>query len=286
MSDSLYETFKNKYGVCYKKRKIFNNIKDSIPAAPIFKEFEIYQDKLNIFLWGISSDESYIRDSCKYSLETAKKFNLDPQILGINYDNSFLDNLQWKIALSRLYLLKDVTIKDDSNRVMIFMDGFDTLFNGNEKQILERFYKFNTKILFSSEKHFTYQWSEYKDKFDKFESLYKYINSGTIIGYSKELYTMACECIEFLENSTGVDRGNDVGILGKYVYQHMDDPRLILLDTNCEIFWVTSNDNDNLIKFGTYNANTNTRPLILNFNGGGRESSELYKTTCKIIMST
>ena len=95
---------------------------------------------------------------------------------------------------------------------------------------------------------------------------------------------MACECINFLENSYGTDRGNDQGIIGKYVYQHMDDSKLIRLDTNCEIFWVTSNDNDNLLKYGTYNVNTNTNPLILHVIGGGREMSELYKNTCKIIM--
>lgn len=301
MSDSLYEKFKNKYGVCYKTKKIFNTTKKlenienvSSLESPIiqnvcsklaFKDIEIFKDKLNIFLWGISNDEIYIRAGCKYALQTAEKFNLHPQILGINYYNSFLDNLQWKIPLSRLYLLRDVTIKDDINRVMLFMDGFDTLFNGNESQILEKFYKFNTKILFSSEKLFTYQWSEYKDKFDKIDSLYKYVAAGTIIGYSKDLYNMACECIKFLENCTGQDRGNDQGIIGKYVYEHIDDSKLILLDTNCEIFWVTSNDNDNLLKYGTYNVNTNTEPLILHVVGGGRESYELYKNTSKIIMN-
>jgi hypothetical protein len=292
MSDSLYETFKNKYGVCYKKRQIFNSVNDNIPvykivssSVPIFNKFELYQDKLNIFLWGISTDESYIRNGCKYALETAKKFNLDPQILGLNYDNSFLDILQWKISLSRLYLMRDVTLKDDINRVMIFMDGFDTLFNGNETQILEKFHKFNTKILFSSEKYFTYQWAEYKDKFNKIDSLYKYANAGTIIGYSKELYNMACECIQFLEKSTGIDRGNDRGIIGKYVYEHMDDSSLLALDTNCDIFWVTSDDNTNLLKYSTYNVNTNTRPLILHVSGGGRESLELYKNTAKKIMN-
>jgi len=306
MSDSLYEKFKNKYGVCYKTRKIFSTIKkienikkfehikqvssldlsiiQNVCSQPVFKDIEIFKDKLNIFLWGISNDESFIRDGCKYALQTAEKFNLHPQILGINYDNSFLDHLQWKIVLSRLYLLRDVTIKDDINRVMVFMDGFDTLFNGNETQILERFYKFNTKILFSSEKCFTYQWAEYKDKFDKLNTLYRYVDAGTIIGYSKDIYNMACECINFLENSNGTDRGNDQGIIGKYVYQHMDDSKLIRLDTNCEIFWVTSNDNDNLLKYGTYNVNTNTNPLILHVIGGRRERYELYKNTCKIIM--
>jgi hypothetical protein len=301
MSDSLYEKFKNKYGVCYKTKKILPTIKkvehikiisslevpiiQSVCSQPMFKDIEIFKDKLNIFLWGISNDESYIRDGCKYALQTAETFNLHPQILGLNYDNSFLDHLQWKTLLSRLYLLRDVTIKDDINRVMVFMNGFDTLFNGNERQILEKFYKFNTKILFSSEKYFTYQWSDYKDKFDKIDSLYKYVNAGTIIGYSKDLYNMACECIQFLEKSNGRDRGNDQGILGKYIYEHMDDSKLILLDTNCEIFWVTSNDNDNLLKYGTHNVNTNTRPLILRVVVDGRESSELYKNTCNIIIN-
>ena len=126
---------------------------------------------------------------------------------------------------------------------------------------------------------------EYKDKFDKIDSLYKYVNVGTIIGYSKDLYNMACECIQFLEKSNGRDRGNDQGIIGKYIYEHMDDSKLILLDTNCEIFWVTSNDNDNLLKYGTHNVNTNTRPLILRVAVDGRESSELYKNTCNIIIN-
>jgi hypothetical protein len=111
------------------------------------------------------------------------------------------------------------------------------------------------------------------------------VNAGTIIGYSKQLYNMACECINILEKTGGSDRGNDQGNLGKYVYNHMDDPRLISLDTNCDIFWVTTNDNDILLKFGTCNKNTNTRPLILHVSGGRRDSIELYKKTCEKIMN-
>jgi len=279
------ERFKEKYFACYKTRTILPKRETKTFKQPVVKHnMPSCKGDLPIFVWGISNNEQYIRNNCAELFKTANKFDLKPQLLGINFDSSFLSHLKWGQVLSRLYLMKEATENDTNNKVMIFMDGFDTLFNGNQNQILDAFHKLNTKIAISAERCFTYQWSEYKDKFDTIGSPYKYVAAGTIIGYSESIHAMACECINYLENAQGEDRGNDQGIIGRYVYQHIDQPEFIKLDTNCSIFWVTTQDNNLLEKGKLYNECTNTSPFIYHIVGGNRENKHLYNTTFRKIM--
>ena len=199
-------------------------------------------DKLDIYLWGIYDNKKYIMDNCKYSLTSARKYNLKPKILGLNYDSSHIKHIKHRFVLSRLYLLRDLTLNISDNRILLIMDGFDTLFNGTKEQILERFYSQNTNLLISGEKAFTYQWDNYKDKYDKLDYLYKYLNAGTFIGYSNCIKGMALSCIKMIEESTEFDRGNDQG-MGKYLYNNFEKETENKLDYN-SLFWVTTNDND------------------------------------------
>ena len=123
-----------------------------------------------------------------------------------------------------------------------------------------------------------------KDKYNNIASFYKYLNAGTIIGFSKSLYKMAVDCINFFEKSASYDRGNDQGIFGKYVYENIDKTNFVKLDTNCKLFWVTSGDNNILQKSYTYNSNTKTAPPILHIIGANRESKELFNKIYNKIM--
>lgn len=245
---------------------------------------DIPTNNLDVYLWGISNNEKYIMDNCKYSLNTARKYKLNPKILGLNYGWSRLQHIEHGFVLSRLYLLRDLTMKIKDNRILLIMDGFDTLFNGTKEEILERFYSQNTNLLISSEKAFTYQWDNYKDKYDKINSLYKYLNAGTFIGFSDSIKKMATYCIKMIEEGTGDDRGNDQGLMGQYLYNNLEKKNENKLDSNCSLFWVTTDDNTIFTSTPFYNTVTKSHPIIYHVVGGRREYERMYIDTYTKIM--
>lgn len=245
----------------------------------------INKSKLDIYLWGISDDKEYILKNSEYALETAEKFNLKPKMLGLQYDWKYLSHLAHGKVLSRLYILRDLAATIHDNRILLIMDGFDTLFKGNEEEILIKFYSAKTKLLFSSEKAFTYQWPNYKDKYDALSSLYKYVNAGTFIGYANSIKKMANYCINLIETTKGQDRGNEQGLIGKYLYNNLEKKSENKLDHNCELFWVTSKDEKEFNASPFYNQNTKSNPLIYHVIGGRSNNVFLYKKTFTKIMN-
>ena len=291
MSEEQNEMFKKMFGACYKTRTLmgqFNIQKDKIKP---YKNFNINDNKLNIFLWAITDQtdtnadatdiEIDIRKKLSKCLNTADKYKLNIQLLGLKYDISFLLGLNWHNTLAKFYLLKDITENDDNNIIMI-LDGNSILFNSDEKQITDKFKNIGAKILFGADKEFTYQWGEYRDNFDKEKSAYRYVCSNNMIGYSKDINIMAKDCIKFLENAAGNDRGNDCGIIGRYVHENMEKGIGLKIDTKCEIFWMTTCDKIIFENNYDFNIITKTCPLILNVFGG---PAELYQTTYEKIMS-
>jgi hypothetical protein len=81
---------------------------------------------------------------------------------------------------------------------------------------------------------------ELRHKYDAIPSPYRYVASGTIIGFAGALKQMTEEGIYGIEY--GFSHGNHQGLVGKYVYDHFDDAVLVRLDTQCQLFWVTSDD--------------------------------------------
>jgi hypothetical protein len=69
------------------------------------------------------------------------------------------------------------------------VDGFDVLFCGNADEIKQRFLSFKCDCVISVERAYSQQSGKYKNYFDKIhcESPYRYINSGSIIGYAGAL---------------------------------------------------------------------------------------------------
>ena len=244
----------------------------------------ITKPKLDIYLWGISNNKKYIYDNCKYSLNTAYKYGLKPKILGLNHDNSHIKHLKWGSVLSRFYLLRDLTNTIHDNRILLIMDGFDTLFRGTKEQIIKRFLSQKTDLLISAENTFTYQWEHFKDKYDKTNKIYKYVNAGTFIGYSDSIKKMANTCINYINNSNDNDTGNDQGLLGKYVYNNLQNHNQIKLDSDNSIFWVTTGDSKLLENNYKFNPITKTYPIIYHVICGRRDDFKVYLDVYNKIM--
>lgn len=81
-------------------------------------------------------------------------------------------------------LLLEYTKILDENEIIIFMDGFDTLFLGETEELLEKFKKQNSKIVLSVENIGRLDFI-HKAVFSKYKG--KFINTGLFMGYAGEL---------------------------------------------------------------------------------------------------
>ena len=221
--------------------------------------------KVKIFLWGINQDKKLIENMCQKSVNTANHYKISINYLGIG--TKFVEHKQ------RLGILKTFLPKLDKNTIIILMDGSDTLFNDNLENIIDKFLKKNTKIFISAEKGFTYQYPQYKKKFDTINEkhIYKYVNAGTFMGYAGNILNMINDLFEIDKKISA----NDQGLLGIWVHENIHNTSLVKMDVDTEIFWVTTGDwkkilsdtfdNSNII----INPNTLNRPGIIHYTGKG-----------------
>ena len=254
---------------------------------------EEYYKKSDLLVWGwaINPDRKKMEKGAEKFLNTAKKFNLNTELIGIGY------TYKRHLAQDRFYVLRDFLKKVSPDQIIVVMDSFDTLINGASKEILRKFKKFKTRILFSAETGWTWQYEHEKHNFENEKSPYKYIAAGTYMGYAKDLQQMNNDCIELLENPKAYTKADlktaaEMGIMGIWVGKYIKDKSKVRLDTNCEIFWVTTHDNDlfekQLKNVKITNPNTKTNPLMYHIVGATREKDviKLYQNIYDKIMNS
>jgi len=125
---------------------------------------------LRIFIWAINKSRSFMEDKCEKMLKSAEVHGVRVELLGIGHE--FVSHSQ------RMEILRDALEEmgeqERNSTVVVAMDGSDTLFNGSGDVIIERFRQMNTRILIAAEKAYTYQYLEFKEKFDKIITPYPY----------------------------------------------------------------------------------------------------------------
>lgn len=229
------------------------NIKLKTPKNTNFKNI-IKKENVKVFIWGVNESEKMVKDFSKRLIDTANLYNIKYKFIGIGQKYSKnSDN-------NRIFLLQEEFKKLDESDIVICLDAKDTLINDSLDSIINKFKLKNTKILISAEKIFTYQWEKYKDKFDKSKTIYKYVNSGTYMGYVKDINYMISEISKLEEfKNTKVDQG----VLGVWVYNNLENTELVQLDSDADIFWVTSGEWDDIYN---YYSQKDKKPLINIFN--------------------
>lgn len=156
---------------------------------------------------------------------SAKRFNIPITILG--------SGIKWTRNYLKIQLLYDA-IKDlDNNEIILCSDAFDVLYLAGEQQILEKFLTFNGKIVFGAEKLYSHHYPKYKNFWDTIGEKYdyKYLNSGTFIGYQKDILTMLTNILNTSKNYT---ESSDQKLYGKYVVKNPDK---VVLDYTAKLFW-------------------------------------------------
>ena len=250
-------------------------------------------ENLLVWGWGINKDRTTIEKLSKPFLESGKFCKLNCDLIGVGVDYAKWetdvingDGSKAGRGLQRFYVLRDALKNVNPNQIIVVMDTADTILVGSEEEILSRFKKHNTKILISAEKGYTYQYPKYREKFDKnnTKTPYKYIAAGTFIGYADAIKQMVDDCINMCckNEKSEVYNKVEMTVMSVWIHKHLipnqpiNEQALIKLDTNCDIFWVTTEDSNNYLKNldnykssrRFYNQITNTYPLILHLVGG------------------
>jgi GR25 family glycosyltransferase involved in LPS biosynthesis len=158
-------------------------------------------------------------------------------------------------------------LKSDPNAIVLFVDGYDVLFLDGLENIVNLFLSKETPVLFSAEKSC---WPDRSlvDKYPDAPYLYKFLNSGTFIGYAVDLYKITERARKEKLPNIADDQlyYTNEFLYGKYKH-------LISLDYKCEIFQCLGGAYEDIkIKKGKlYNTATNSKPLIAHGNSGKEE---------------
>lgn len=171
----------------------------------------------------------------------------------------------------------------DDNELIFFTDGTDVVFLASENEILDKFYKFNTDLLFSPDLNCWPDKSMASFYDQNTNSPFMYLNSGGFIGKAGLIKQM-------LEENDNEDENYSYS--NQYVWSkcYLKNKHRMKLDTNCEIFCTFYNDigneyissdldkvyelknrwfedNFSIENYRIYNKITNTYPCQAHFNG-------------------
>jgi hypothetical protein len=231
---------------------------------------------MKILVWGIENELIIAKTKASYLIDTANIFGINMEFIGIG--ETFIGFRE------RLPILQKHLRTVDPKEIIVVMDGYDTLFNNKPEIALERFLAKSTRILISAEKAFTYQYSAYFEKYNQIESPYKFVNAGTYMGYAGDILNMLNTMFEVPYD------GIDQGMIGAWLYDKLDQPEKVQLDTNCDVFWVASGDWNKLKEIAESknpikNPFTDTRPFVIHNTGNADNSlRQSYEIAYKNIM--
>lgn len=226
---------------------------------------------LRILAWAINEDVQKMEESCAPLLETAAVQGVAVELFGTGV--KFVEHKQ-RVSLLRDFLA-DQNEKEDT--IFVCMDGADTLLADGEETLLERFLHFETRILISAERDFVHQYEIYRDHFEAIESPYRYVNAGTFMGFGDALLEMLEEMLEIDQRQPG----NDQRLLGIWAHRNLKRTAKMKLDCNCEVFWVTTRDWEQILSERGFarirNSVTNTTPVIVHGIGGRDPGTKMEK---------
>lgn len=169
---------------------------------------------------------------------SASYYGIKVEVLG--------EGIVWKRNYQKIQMLYNEIRDLDENEVILCTDAFDVLYLEGEKSILDKFINLvgepeqfgRNKVIFSGEKLYSHHYPKYRKYWDSLDSPYgyRYLNSGTFIGYQKDVVRM----LEWIiENSQNYKESSDQKLFAKY---EVKNPGSILLDGRCKLFWCSGGE--------------------------------------------
>jgi uncharacterized protein with PIN domain len=174
-------------------------------------------------------------DKIQRLLDSAKLQNIDVETIGEGRDV----NEGGKFNGKNLWLYEKVCELDE-NEIVVCTDSFDVIYLTNADEIKQKFLKMNTKIVYSAECLYNHQDSKFLEYYKKLGKgkHYKYLNSGALIGYAKNIKDKFEVIFNYSQTEIDESVSYNQGRVGKYI---AENPNKVKLDYDCEIFWTDIN---------------------------------------------
>ena len=151
---------------------------------------------------------------------------------------------------------------DLGNHIILFTDSYDVIINGSSEEIVSRFRKMESPIVFSAEKT-CWPDESLKERYPKSPTNYRYLNSGGFIGYGDH--------ISKLVNKVSVNNEYDDQLYyTERFFEDLKGNKDTILDYNQFLFQTMNESLEDIIVEGgnLKNTVTNESPLIIHANGG------------------
>ena len=209
------------------------------------------------------------------AVESAIRHNFELIILG--WGEKWL-GLSQKLTGAYNYI-KSLPPKD----VILFTDAFDVLYTDEPDNILQKFLSAKTEILFSAEcgcwPHVMEDRDACFNKYPKSPTPYRYLNSGTWIGYAKPAADMLLQIIK--EAGNDFTNANDQKLVADFYINGRFGIKLDFYNLIFQSMHMTldpplphCNPVEHVIKTPENkwkNKLTNSLPSVFHFNGGGKQ---------------
>lgn len=194
---------------------------------------------------AVSPSNRYDEYEMKYLLESSKNLGFSIEIIGLDRPFTFMSKITWL----QEYLF---TLPKEENPIICFTDAYDVFYSDTLETIRDKFLSFNCGIVWSVERAYSHQLKTDMSFYDNLDtsskSPYKYINTGTFMGYKNDLLQLMNDIIESTKDisfindlaqegwtlsSTSVDQT----IISHHLAQNWHK-YTIILDRACQIFYI------------------------------------------------
>lgn len=217
-----------------------------------------------LVIFTVASDET---DGFRRFARSAQIYGLQPKILGMHEEWLGGDMSKGMGGGYKVRLLKKAIegYKDDTSTIIMFVDSYDVVFAAGEDEILRKFYKFNSNVVFSAE-GFCWPDKSLADSYPKANGE-RFLNSGGFMGYAPQVHSI-------VSSSDLEDEADDQLFYTKvYLNEDLRKKWGIKLDHRAEIFQNLNGAVGDVQLLGfdsepyVHNSAYGTTPLVIHGNG-------------------
>jgi len=271
----------------FKDRKKIVALKNTVISQASREEFGT--DIEGQYLIGILSIVTAGTDESKMSCLFSSLMNNKSQVFNLGKDKKWLggDVTNGPGGGQKVNLLYNFLKTQPDNSVVLFVDAYDVFFTESKEEIFSRFFKSDCDILFAAEKS-CWPDSNLKELFLPSSTPYRFLNSGSFIGYRWAL-------LRLIENEINNTDDDQLFYHKKYLSNLNGENFNVKLDTNCYIFQClggAESDVEVVNSSKIVNKITGNYPCVIHGNGGPNTKIEFLKlfnntyNTVNILPST
>jgi hypothetical protein len=165
----------------------------------------------------------------KYALKASCKY------YGLELITIVAEDTEWSSHRNKDIELSKVLLTLNPDELVLFTDGYDTFFIGNEEKIVSRYhYSRNNKDILIAAEQVCFPDASLASRFDDTKSTYNYLNSGGIMAPAGVLL----EAIKNLKNIREGLKEDPFPFSNQYLWSlyFLDNKNNIKLDSNCCLF--------------------------------------------------